>query len=284
MRWLAKLAGVLLVGSIVAGLLYGSKDAFQEVWANGYEYDGLRHHASRMMFSFAFRFGWTCLFALWMIWLGSLTAASLTSEREQDTWMSLLATPLEGREILRGKIFGELWATRGFPVVLGLLWLVGLASGSVHPLALPVVLPLVALETWFVVALGTYSSLYCQTTWRAQAWTQGVVIGPHVCCMMPLPSLLYLIGFGVFSHADFDGLLHLPANIDWDLSRPGDWVGAMIVLAYVIFCITGYSVAAFLLTRGAFSGFDAVADRPRVAWRIARVVRPADAFQKKTTT
>jgi ABC-type transport system involved in multi-copper enzyme maturation permease subunit len=279
-RRLTKLFGTLLVGSIVIGLLYGSKDAFHEVWANGYGYHGYQQYFRRMGFNFGLRFGWTGLFALWMLWLGSLTAASLTSEREQDTWISLLATPLEGREILRGKILGALWATRGFPVLLALLWLLGLASGSVHPLALPVVLPLVALETWFVVALGTYSSLYCQTTWRAQAWTQGVVIGPHVCCMMPLPSLFYLIGFGMFSYADFAGLLELPRAINTiDFSHPGEWIGALLVLAYVVFCIVGYVTAAFLLTRGAFNGFDTVADRPRATWRTARFVRSVDAFQ-----
>ncbi|MEO6811663.1 MAG: ABC transporter permease subunit, partial [Isosphaeraceae bacterium] len=148
-RRLTKLVGVLLVGSIVVGVLYESKSAFQEVWTNGYGYHGHQQHSSRVFFSAVLRLAWTGLFALWMVWLGSLTAASLTSEREQDTWISLLATPLDGREILRGKIFGALWATRGFPALLGLLCLIGLASGSVHPLALPVVLPLVALETWF---------------------------------------------------------------------------------------------------------------------------------------
>ncbi|MEO6809819.1 MAG: hypothetical protein ABI353_11965, partial [Isosphaeraceae bacterium] len=109
----------------------------------------------------------------------------------------------------------------------------------------------------------------------------GVVIGPHVCCMMPLPSLFYLIGFGLFSYADFDGLLRLPANIDWDFTRLGDWLGVVIAIAYVISCITGYLTAAFLLTRGAFKGFDAVADRPRATWRTARFVHPIDAFQGK---
>ena len=69
----------------------------------------------------------------WILALTAVSASSITSEREGDTWISLLGTPLEGGEILGAKRHGS--TRRLWPLAVGLLlmWAVGLASGSIHP-------------------------------------------------------------------------------------------------------------------------------------------------------
>ena len=50
--------------------------------------------------------------------IGLRAAVTISSERERGTWDALLTSPLEGKEIVRGKLWGSLWAFK---------WLVGSA-------------------------------------------------------------------------------------------------------------------------------------------------------------
>ena len=56
-----------------------------------------------------------------------------SSEREEDQWTSLTSTPLTGLEILRAKMIGPVWGLRLVAYLMFLLWVVGLAVGSIHP-------------------------------------------------------------------------------------------------------------------------------------------------------
>ena len=113
---------------------------------------------------------------LWLLAVAGASASGVTVEREQDTWDSLISTPLTGWEILRGKAVGAIWGLRGFGGLFSLFWLVGLAAGAVHPLGLLLALLVVGLLTWFVVALGTYASLTARTTSRALTATIAILL------------------------------------------------------------------------------------------------------------
>ena len=66
------------------------------------------------------------LYVLMALLLAASAATGITMEREKDTWISLVSTPLEGREILTGKILGAFWRVRGILVAL----LLGLARSA----------------------------------------------------------------------------------------------------------------------------------------------------------
>jgi hypothetical protein len=192
---------------------------------------------------------------IWLLWLSSQTAAGICSEREQDTWISLLATPLDGAEILRGKMMGPLWATAPFGVALGALWLIGCAAGAVHPLGSLNIVVVVLIMAWFTTSLGTFISLRSQRTWKARLWTQGILIAPHFCCLLPVPSALVLVGISFWSYAEihelWSGILfHEPRRIFF------------FATAYYFGGMAVYAGAAYFLTRRALRRFDAVADRP----------------------
>jgi hypothetical protein len=74
----------------------------------------------------------------------------IAAERKRDTWSSLLATPLEGCDILHAKLLGTLWRFRLGVGTLVLLWLLALLTGSLHPLGL--VLVMLVLISWLLFA------------------------------------------------------------------------------------------------------------------------------------
>jgi ABC-2 family transporter protein len=251
---LAILISLLVLG--VLGTLVASQFAFGELREHGYGYENGLFYVQRMMLNVGLRYGGALLTGIWLLWLSSQTAAGICSEREQDTWISLLATPLDGAEILRGKMLGPLRATAPFGVALGALWIIGCAAGAVHPLGLLNVVVVVLIMAWFTTSLGTFISLRSQRTWKARLWTQGILITPHFCCMLPLPSALLLVGISLWSYAEIHELwsgtlLHEP--------RPMSFFAT----AYYFGGMAVYAGAAYFMTRSALRRFDAVAERPR---------------------
>ena len=70
-----------------------------------------------------------------LIGMGSVAASSISSEREGDTWTNLASSPIDGGELIRGKILGAIWM---FRVLIGFLltsWVFGVLIGSVWWLA-----------------------------------------------------------------------------------------------------------------------------------------------------
>lgn len=254
-RRLTRVAGLALAGLVVGGVLYESEGAFREVWRNGYGFVDDASFTQREWFNFALRVCSVLLFGIWILWLGRLSAAGFSSEREQDTWISLVATPLEADEILRAKMLGPLRATAPFGVTVVAIWLIGLASGAVHPLGFVAAVAMMGLFIWFVAALGSYISLKSKITWRAQLWTQGILIAPHVCCALPIPSALVLVWFSIWSYSEVHGAFSASTN-------PADSFAQYFVYYYVVGVVI-YSVATFLLTIAAGNGVDALAGRPK---------------------
>jgi len=105
--------------------------------------------------------------ALWLLAVAGASAASIAIERDEDTWVSLTATPLTGWQIVRGKVLGAVWNQRGFAAVLGFIWLLGLVTGAVQPLGALASVALVGVLTWLVAAVGIHASLQATSTSRA---------------------------------------------------------------------------------------------------------------------
>lgn len=255
-RVFVRAIGLVIGVAIVGGGIYYSAFAFQELVKFGYLYGDPAPYESRMAFNLYLRFAATGLFGLWLLNLAGLTGASIASEREADTWISLLSTPLDGPEVLRGKILGALRATWMPGVAVVGLWMLGLIAGAVHPLGLVLALGKAAMFVWFTVALGTYCSLKAKTAWRAQTTTQGILILPHVCCLMPIPSVLMMLGYSLLSYSEINAVLNNHRSVfdDW-------WFGGLI-LGYYVLGIALYAGSAYGLTMGCLRGFDAAADRP----------------------
>jgi ABC-type transport system involved in multi-copper enzyme maturation permease subunit len=256
--------------------------SFSEVWTRGYAANNrstVELHDSLRMIS-------PLYLAIWMLAAAGAAASSFTFERERDTWESLIATPLSGWQIVRGKSVGALWGMRGFGVLLGLFWIVGLGAGAIHPFGLLMGLTVVAILTWFVITLGTCVSLSCKKTSHALTATIAILTGLNIGYLAVLYPMLMawgdarefrypFMGFtpGVASYS----LLSYPQVAELfktllDPGRPGKF--DLEALGYGALVLLGYGLAATLLTWRTVRRFDRVIDRPRRAHDELRITPP----------
>jgi ABC-type transport system involved in multi-copper enzyme maturation permease subunit len=214
---------------------------------------------------------------LWLLAVAGASASSMTFEREQDTWDSLISTPLTGWEVLRGKWVGALWGLRGFGGLLSLFWLVGLAAGAVHPLGLLLAVSVVGILTWFVVTLGTYASLTSRTTSHALTGTVVILFVINVGYLFVLYPIILVFGDPTQWRFAYVGCTPIIASallldyrsVDYLIQAPQDPnhlngpEGYARAVVYATMILLGYTIAAVVLTRRSLWRFDEAVDRPR---------------------
>lgn len=241
----------LVLALIVLGvLLLGSPEAFLELLRHGYGFGDSNSYDARFRLNLLLRALSAGLFAVWALWLGSTTAVGIASEREEDTWLSLVSTPLEGREILRAKMLGPIRASAHFGHALAALWGIGLLAGAVHPLGAVAAAVVLTLYTWFAVSLGSYLSLHAKLAWHARARTLGILAVSNFCCMVPVSGGLMTMAFSLTSYMEWSELLFGSSRRD--------------LLPLLVFLIGPviHALAALALTSAAFTDIDRVIDRP----------------------
>jgi ABC-type transport system involved in multi-copper enzyme maturation permease subunit len=269
------LAVALILGGLLVWMTTSlAVPALREVLASGY---GVPPAGSaRGAFHVYLRIIGTGVALVFLLGVASDAAASLTWEREKETWISLIATPLTGTEILRAKRIGAVWSLRPTALVLAALWLAGVAAGSVHPLGLLAVLAELAAFTWFSAALGTWISLRSEQTMQALARVMACLLGLNggaLLIALPLLSLrpLALTGSGplllaasLVSYGEVQGRPAAGAfGVVPDAMVARFWAGRTPEMALAcLLGVLGAALAAWALTRSACRGFDAWIDRP----------------------
>jgi ABC-type transport system involved in multi-copper enzyme maturation permease subunit len=262
------MAVIVLVVAILLGYYtvdYAGK-AFIELAQNGY--GSVSNTSARNQLNGFLRIITAMIYVALGLGVASAASSSMTSEREEDTWTSLLTTPLDGVEIVRAKMLGAVWGMRALIFFLLALWLTGLAAGAVHPFGFVAVVVETAVFAWFVTALGTFLSLMSRTTTRALMTTIAILIflnGGYLMCCIPFrpDSGLILLGvtpfIEVFSLASYDEVQSFLRDDRMLFGRGRD-------LEMVVGCVLGllaYAAAAFCLTQSALVCFDREVDRPR---------------------
>jgi ABC-type transport system involved in multi-copper enzyme maturation permease subunit len=207
----------------------------------------------------------------WLLGIAGTVAAGVSSEREDDTWISLLGTSLTGWEILRAKALGALWRWRIAGILVLTLWTFGLVAGAIHPLAYALSLALFTAYTAFSIAIGSAFSMRARSTTRAMLATVGVLFvlnGGYLMCLFPLRS-------------EFEGVWHAP--VTWLVLHTSaakysavqllfgtypqsvnlQYNTVWIQLATCLTSLVGYSVVAAVLGVLTVDSFDRIADRPR---------------------
>jgi ABC-type Na+ efflux pump permease subunit len=236
--------------------------AFVELWEHGYTASGA--YSDRSGFNVYLRGMTITLYIAWVLGIASAASAGVVSEREADTWTSLTATPLGGEEILRAKMFGATWGTRTLGLLLLVLWLLGLASGAVHPLGFAAASIVTAVFIGYVAALGTFLSLISRTSARAQAATMAILMitnWAYLLCCIPMrvdDTALMLVGVtpvieggSLLSYEDISRMFNSP-----DRARVWEALLAGFLSAGL------HGAAALILTWRSFATFDAKIDRP----------------------
>lgn len=207
-----------------------------------------------------------CTALLGLVWIASRAAVAITSERERDTWTTLLSSPLLPKEIVQAKLLGSLYAGRWIAVLLLALWL---ATALVRPpfwVPLAASLATTAILAWFFAALGLRFSLSAKSSTSALVGTLGTgfVIGGGYL-FFGMPCLIGLAPGDSFPYA-----LMIAPCIPFLLAFPGfmtEVLGssgpdAEMVVGYVL-GLGGYFFAALVLSVTSWDRFDELASRMR---------------------
>jgi ABC-type transport system involved in multi-copper enzyme maturation permease subunit len=114
---------------------------------------------------------------------------TVTSERDKQTFDTLLTTPLDSTSILHAKWMGSLLGARFGLVWLAAIWAVGIVTGGLHIVALPFVLTAWLVYAAFAATLGMWFSVVCKSSMRATVLTilACITLGvghwlPWICC------------------------------------------------------------------------------------------------------
>ena len=201
----------------------------------------------------------SALIVVILIGMGSVAASSISSEREGDTWTNLASSPIDGVELIRGKILGAIWM---FRVLIGFLltsWVFGVLIGSVHPLGLVACVIELAVFTWFTAALGVTMSLRSKNTVQALTQTIGLLFMLNVGYMVVFLMFQTQTMLVVEGCIPFHFTVSLLGMDDLVTNRHPTTSEAVVVV------VTGtilYGLGALVLTYRAIRSYDAVIDRP----------------------
>lgn len=153
--------------------------------------------------------GWLCYLVEWAI--GLRAAVSISSERERGTWDALLTSPLEGGEILWGKLWGSLHALRWLVMAAFVAWTVAAASGAISVGQAAAWGAQVLFVGAFMAAVGVRTSLVSPTATRAMSLTIGIWLGALVAVLfstlvlLAIFTLLYLAVWLVMNQPGLGG-------------------------------------------------------------------------------
>jgi ABC-type Na+ efflux pump permease subunit len=258
---------------LTVGLLLGSGidewgwAAIKNLWGHGYT-----SHFGNERLTEALRLISPYYIGLWLLAVAGASVSSVTVEREQNTWESLLATPLTGPEILFGKMLGAVWGLRGFGVLLALFWVFGLLVWAVHPLGLIAALTVVAVHTWFVTALAFYIGLKTKNTGQALAGTIAILVILNGGYLLPIQVFLNSLGplwLGEFGCGPWLAAQALASP--FEIHELLTWLqGRSLGLSWLRGALYGcgavilYASAAAFLSWRSVARFDALIDRPRL--------------------
>jgi ABC-2 family transporter protein len=179
---LARLVGFVLM-VIGGGLLaynthWLASEAIQEIWEYGRNAPRSQYLAwgHRLAFLWFLRGVVPLIYIVGILGVTGAAAAAFTSEHEEDTWVSLTATDLTGREIMFAKMAGAIRRGRLFGGVIIFLAVLGAFLGSINPLAIPLLILALAVYAFSAAALGLWISLQLRSTWRAQFLTMACLL------------------------------------------------------------------------------------------------------------
>ena len=135
--------------------------------------------------------------------VGLRASATIAAERERGTWDSILTSPLEGIEIVRGKLWGSLHALRWLIVAAFGSWAVacfakGMAFWDFANLSAETLIIGV-----FASALGIRSSLKYSTATRAMSATIVILLIVHAVAAAVAALIVLTLGFLVLAFLSF---------------------------------------------------------------------------------
>jgi ABC-type transport system involved in multi-copper enzyme maturation permease subunit len=196
---------------------------------------------------------------------GARASSLITVEKERDTWISLISTPLTGPEIVLGKLLGNLYAARWGIALLLVTWGLGLFFNISFAIVIPVFLATYLVCAISVSCIGLLYSLRSKTSLRAMGLTLATIMfmgGGYIACCCPVLELTGPSGdwFELGFAPCMPFLVAAPGvfyaeGIDGGNSADGELAGAYVA-GVMFYAVVAASLVAYLTTQ-----FDAAAGR-----------------------
>jgi ABC-type transport system involved in multi-copper enzyme maturation permease subunit len=129
-----------------------------------------------------------------MLVVGIRCSGTISGERERQTWEALLLTPLETKQLIRGKLWGIFGAALPCLITYGVPALIlsipaGLKAFGWTALWLAVTL----LAMWYIGAAGICMSVRARSSWRALLGTLGFgYLGVFIVYLCTTPIILII--------------------------------------------------------------------------------------------
>jgi ABC-type transport system involved in multi-copper enzyme maturation permease subunit len=266
-------SGRIASALIFLAIVYGIGTAFYETvtrdyWRAGrYSYHDELSPIERM----AIGLGPT-IFGLIVLLVTSNSAGSITSEREKDTWTTLISTPLEGRDILWSKFYAVCYGVRYWYLLIVLMWALVLPFRPGILFVVPFVMATHAVAIFFAGAVGLRCSLQASTSLKSMGMALaimvvGVVFVPLVAA--GFGALLFWTGeipaFLIpFSLPVLFGSMHFVIAENMNSSRSMDGTGAVAFIMGCFSSFTAYALAAWAIYERVVQSFDQHAGRTMI--------------------
>ena len=183
---------------VLIGLLVGAS-MLPMVWG---WYEQLQWHRSwaywRESLNMWVRIVGTITACLTLLGVAVQAAYSIRTERDRETFDSLLTSPLSSEDILYGKWLGASLSVRWMLVWLALVWGLGVVGGGLNLLAVPLLVLAWGVYAAAMASLGLWFSLVSRTSMRAVLYTilaaVGLAVG-HWLIWLPCGCLMFARGF-----------------------------------------------------------------------------------------
>jgi len=207
--------------------------------------------------------------------IAGAVSESLSVEKEKDTWLGLLATPLSGKEIIRAKMLGQIWKFRAMFGLILLVGLIGLTAGAFHPLGFVMAVVNFVISCWLMAAVGARTAIWAVDRKQAMNRTiipamfasmSGIILVflptamVHVSMGIGCPGFLTwlsLITYGEFHLMSTKGTYPALAFLGNTAYPEAWWVLLTVLLGMIL-----QAILAFVLTRSAYRVFDEAVGRP----------------------
>lgn len=188
-RWFVVAPIGLLIGASMLPLVWG--------WYERYQWD--QSWASwRESLNIWVRVVGTIAAGLTLIAVGVQAAHSIRTERDRETFDSLLTSPLSSEDILYGKWLGAILSVRWMLPWLAFIWGLGVLGCGLNLLAVPLLVLAWCVYAAAMASLGLWFSLVSRTSMRAVLYTilaaVGLAVG-HWLIWLPCGCLSLWRGF-----------------------------------------------------------------------------------------
>lgn len=245
--WTGRIASVLLFGAAIFWL----GTAFIE------SFNSSRHSSTSSIMVFAMAGVPTIAIAALLL-IASRAAGGITAEKEQDTWTTLISTPLDGRDIVPAKAYGAIYSVRQWYYLIAVTWVLCALRHPETWSMLPFLVVMHATAALFCAFLGVAFSLRMKTSLQAIGSTLSVLV---------LGVTFVPLMFAMIVQAGQPSLFALPVCLAmfhggmWEVMENGFRPGTETYAVFVVISWLAYVFATAVLRSVCIGAFESMSGR-----------------------